>query len=161
MRDEELRDALEADFQQYYGTDLRDLYRVNSRLTLRRAVVFTATLPGESRVMRIVRNDVLDQKEHLLLTLSDYLQSIDFSTQVAARAAVDADNASIFDQMPVPMDRPKLRTIEEIFEAEVVEDELPPFTTGRELAANFGVDGITVKKIKKSIREIQAHREES
>jgi hypothetical protein len=134
LRDEELSEMVEADFQSEYGLDLRDLYRSKSRMTLRRCLVLFNQLPGESRVMKRLRNDGFSMRDHLLANIFDTLRRIDFSTNVGARANLTSESQSIFDSMPEPMKRP-------VF-IEPEEDKPKPikFTSTRELKKLMNAD---------------------
>lgn len=163
MRDEDARDALEADFQQYYNLDLfkevdlsNGVYRPTSQMSLRRVANLTSSLPTDSRIIKLVRNDPFDHRDHLLANIIDLLTRVDYWTNVVARGTVD--EASIFDNVPEPMKRPKIK---EEPEPEAEKEEIQ-FMTGRELAANLGDGAVTVKKIKKAARaQIETHRDNS
>ena len=165
LRDEELRDLLEADFCQYYPavdlyggivqTDDRR-FRLNPALRLSTMVNMVCGLPPESRIMRHLRNDPFTQTDHLIANVCDYLRQMTFYAQIAARAQVDEKQQSVFDDIPPPMKRPKLRE-----EPEDVEEEEPEeiiFMTGRQLAESFGPDGLSERQLRK--RELARLRAE-
>lgn len=106
LRDTNTRDKLEADFQSEYHLDLRDLYRPESTLTLRRCLTLFEQLPSDSRIMKWLRNDLFDQKDHLLASILDTIRRVDFSTNVGARATISPESQSVFDSMPEPIKRP-------------------------------------------------------
>jgi hypothetical protein len=93
--------------------------------------------------MKWLRNDLFDQKDHLLASILDTIRRVDFSTNVGARAAITAESQHVFDSMPEPIKRPVFN------EAPEAKPEPPKFTRGRELKKlmNAGSDG-AVKKVR-------------
>ncbi len=106
LKDPILRSKFEADIIQYYpGQDLYDFYR--GEMYFRRLWVMFSELPVDSRTSKYIRNDPLNTSEHLLLSVVDGINLVNFHTFYDAAAGVGKDWPKISKKSPKPAERPK------------------------------------------------------
>jgi hypothetical protein len=100
---------LEADFTEFYGADIRDLWRPESDMTVRWVISHMINLPDRSRVMQSLRNDPLTVDQHLMFSIMDALHKVGYFSSVAALAQIDKkDRKGIIKGVPKDVDRPKV-----------------------------------------------------
>lgn len=115
---------LEADLLSEYGVDLLDLFREEKPLTVRRVITLLDQLPEGSRVAKHIRDDALDTTQHLLLTILDGVNQLNYSSYYNASAQVGKKWGQIWKKAPKPIDRPKIKPPEK---------KVKRFMSGREL----------------------------
>lgn len=122
---------VEADFLQYYGTDIRLLFGEDPMITPRWCSDMLYQLPYESRFMKAVTKteDQFTLDQHLLANLQDALDQIRFETSVSAMAAAGKEYQKVAKKRPKPMERPGTKKPEK---------KKPRFITGRELKERMG-----------------------
>lgn len=96
-------EAIEADLQRYYGTDLRDLFRPGSGLTWRRLRALVANLPPDSALARTMvgPDSVWTLETQLLAAVHDRLSEANWQ-----RGNAGAKSPS---RRPQPIPRPGAR----------------------------------------------------
>lgn len=96
-------EAIEADFQRFYGTDIRDVFRPGSGLTWRRVRAFIWALPADSALVREMSGEDAGWtlETQLLAAMHDRL----------AEANWQRGNAGVKtpSRRPVPIPRPGVR----------------------------------------------------
>lgn len=97
-------EAIEADLQRYYGTDLRDLFRPGSGLTWRRLRALVVNLPSDSALARTIAgpDSVWTLETQLLAAMHDRLSEANWQ-----RGNAGAKSPS---RRPQPIPRPGVRT---------------------------------------------------
>jgi len=101
-----MRNRLEADISQYYNRNLYDLYDPDKDMTFRWVVVQTTQLPVESRTVRSVIEDPLDQDQHLLVDIIDQLNMLMYIESISASAQLQKGQfQKAMKDAPKPVDR--------------------------------------------------------
>lgn len=97
-------EAIEADFQRYYRTDIRDLFRTGSGLTWRRFRALVVNLPTESALGRSLAGEESGWtlETQLLAALHDRLAEANWQ-----RGNAGAKSPS---RRPAPIQRPGIRS---------------------------------------------------
>lgn len=100
----EYGEAIEADLQRYYSTDLRDLFRPESGLTWRRLRALVVNLPPDSALARTIAgaDSVWTLETQLLAALHDRLSEANWQ-----RGNAGSKSPS---RRPQPIPRPGVRT---------------------------------------------------
>ena len=121
---------MEADFTQYYNTNLYDLYDPESKVDTRWVVVHATQLPEYSRTMIAERHGRLTQDQHIALDTNDLLNTLVYVSSIAASAALaKGEFKKAMKNAPKPIDRG---------EEELKKKEKPRFLTARELMGQIG-----------------------
>jgi hypothetical protein len=106
LRDDSLMAALEADFMQYFGLDIYDIWQ--GRLSLHRAARLMARLPKDCRLYKLVIKDPLSYQDHLLMSILDAARTGAYFSMAAARGAITDKGAwkKIAANAPQALPRP-------------------------------------------------------
>lgn len=99
---------LYADFRQYYGIDLKEMYRQSSTLTPPDIAALMTALPQESRTNRWLTDDPWTENEHLLLEAMNTLRGIEYwvSCNIAMKVK---DFKKAIKNAPDPVEHPTMR----------------------------------------------------
>lgn len=104
LRDKKTRDALEADFRQYYSLDLRDLWR--GGLNFIQVARLMTQLPRDGRLYREASKEPLSLEEHLRMSILDAVRTGSYYSMVAAQAAVGKKGwGAVVKNAPKPLKR--------------------------------------------------------
>lgn len=104
FKDPVLLSQLEADFIQYYNLDIYSFLR--GEIYCRRMCELVMNLPEGSRVAKKLRNDPLNTQDHLLMTLVDGINFLNFQNYYIAAGAIGKDYKKILAKAPKSMKRP-------------------------------------------------------
>lgn len=130
LEDPVLLTRLEADFLQFYGIDLHDLFREDSSLTVRRVADLIDQLPTESRTVKHIIDDPWGTDQHLLANIADAMNQVWFFSRVSAASQMKKEDArKVFAQAPKLMERPSVKPKEK---------PKPVFLSGRQLKEILG-----------------------
>lgn len=97
---------LEADFTQYYNSDLRDLFKPDSPMTVRWVVDHMEMLPDGSRIHKHLTNDAFDVDQHILASIYDALNQLTYQASISASAAAGKEYKKLVKGAPKPIERP-------------------------------------------------------
>lgn len=99
------RDALEADFRQYYSLSLKGIY--TGELCYTEAARLMTQLPHESRLYRIITGEPISFQEHLLMSIIDATRQGAYYSSVSAMAGVDKRyRGKVLSGAPDPIRKP-------------------------------------------------------
>jgi hypothetical protein len=130
FRDPVLLTRLEADFLQFYGIDLHDLYRPEASLTVRRVADLIDQLPEESRLVKYITDDPWNTNQHLLANVADAMNQVWFYSRVSAASQMKSSDAKkVFQSAPKLMERPSMKPKPK---------PKPQFLSGRQLKEALG-----------------------
>lgn len=95
---------LEADFFQYYHIDIYDFIR--GKISCRRVCDLLLNLPDESRLLKRIRNDPMTSQEHLMMSVVDALDLLNYQTYYVAASNIGKDYRKAWGKAPKPGERP-------------------------------------------------------
>lgn len=128
LKDRETKRKLQADFTQYYGADLRELYDPQSKMTFGWVVAHATQLPKDSRIRLHLQGENLNQGEHLTADIIDLLIQLVYVSSIGAASQLkDGAFNKLMKKAPKSIDRGSIRSETE------EKKEKPRFVSGKEL----------------------------